>query len=98
MNHPYACQSPEHAVSRRQMLKAMGGAIAGAGLVEPLLAAQVRERRKQMLFVWLDGAISQFETWDPKPGTQFGGPFKGIQTRLPGVRLCELMPNMAERM
>jgi hypothetical protein len=51
-----------------------------------------------VLFVWLDGAMSQLESWDPKPGTQFGGPFKSIQTRLPGVRLSELMPRMAEQM
>lgn len=101
MQHSYSCHSTEHALSRRQMLKSMGGAVAAVGmseLVEPVLAEQVRQRQKQVLFVWLDGAMSQFETWDPKPGTQFGGPFKAIQTRLPGVRLCELMPNMAQRM
>jgi hypothetical protein len=59
-------------------------------------AAQTQ--RKQVLFVWLDGAMSQFESWDPKPGTRFGGPFRDIATRVPGVRLSELMPRMAERM
>jgi hypothetical protein len=58
----------------------------------------VRAQQQRVLFVWLDGAMSQFESWDPKPGTQFGGPFQAIQTQLPGIQLCELMPNMATRM
>jgi hypothetical protein len=69
------------------------GAAASSRLVQ---AAQ--SRRKQVLFVWLDGAMSQFESWDPKPGTRFGGPFRDIATRVPGIRLSELMPRMAERM
>lgn len=42
--------------------------------------------------------MSQFESWDPKPGTQFGGPFQSIPTKVPGVHLSELMPNMAQRL
>ncbi|MBM4069394.1 MAG: DUF1501 domain-containing protein [Planctomycetes bacterium] len=101
MKHPHSCNSSEHALTRRQMLQSLGviaGATGVAGLAEPIFAQQARRRQKQVLFVWLDGAMSQLESWDPKPGTQFGGPFKSIQTRLPGVRLSELMPRMAERM
>ena len=28
-----------------------------------------------MLIIFLDGGVSQLETWDPKPGTDTGGPF-----------------------
>jgi hypothetical protein len=42
--------------------------------------------------------MSQFESWDPKPGTQFGGPFRSIQTKVPGIHLSELMPSMAQRL
>ena len=99
--HPFACHSSEHGLSRRRVLKGMLGSGVGAGLsacAEPLVAGEMKQQRKQMLFVWLDGAISQFETWDPKPGTQFGGPLRSTQTRIPGVHLSELMPAMARRM
>lgn len=101
MKHPYSCRSPEHGISRRRMLQALAGPVAATGLAslaEPLFAAEARKKRKQVLFVWLDGAMSQFETWDPKPGTQFGGPFQSIATRLPGIHLSELMPCMAQRL
>jgi hypothetical protein len=42
--------------------------------------------------------MSQLESWDPKPGTQFGGPFQAIQSSLSGIRISELMPKMAQRL
>ncbi|MCE9529593.1 MAG: DUF1501 domain-containing protein [Planctomycetes bacterium] len=101
MKHPYACRTAEHGISRRHVLKTMLGSAAGAGLApwaEPLLAGEAKKQRKQMLFLWLDGACSQFETWDPKPGTIFGGPFRSIQTKVPSIHISELMPEMAQRM
>lgn len=101
MKHPYSCHSTEHLISRRRLLQTLGGTVATAGMLdwtEPLFAQQAKKKQKQVLFLWLDGAMSQFESWDPKPGTQFGGPFQSIQTKLPGVHLSELMPKMAERM
>ena len=58
----------------------------------------MRRQKKQVLFLWLDGAMGQFETWDAKPGTQFGGPYKAIPSVVPGIHLSELMPKMAQRM
>jgi len=51
-----------------------------------------------MLFIWIDGGMSQLETWDPKPQTRFGGPFRTIPTNVTGVHLCELMPKIAKQM
>lgn len=99
MHHPFACGSDQHRWTRRGVLQALLGAtVAGAGwTAQSRLALAAKKRRKQVLFIWLDGAMSQFESWDPKPGTRFGGPFKSIPTRVPGVHLSELMPRMAER-
>ena len=98
MKHAYACGSAEHNLSRREVMQMLVGSVAGIGghgLLSPAIAQQIKSQQKRVLFVWLDGAISQFESWDPKPGTQFGGPFQAIQTPLPGVHVSELMPNMA---
>ncbi len=57
-----------------------------------------RTQAKQVVFIWLDGAMSQFESWDPKPATEFGGPFRAISTAVPGISISELMPQMSQRM
>ncbi|MGE3780879.1 MAG: DUF1501 domain-containing protein, partial [Pirellulaceae bacterium] len=48
--------------------------------------------------IWIDGGMSQLESWDPKPNTRFGGPFRSIATSLPGVHISELMPRTARLM
>jgi hypothetical protein len=50
-----------------------------------------------LLFLW--GAPSQFETFDPKPEAPDGvrGEFGVIRTRLPGVLFGELIPQLARR-
>jgi len=95
------CRPWEHAFSRRRFLGASAGAFAfGAlgGLVSAPAAEEMRKKEKQVLFVWLDGGISQLESWDPKPNTQFGGPFRSIPTSVPGVHISELMPKSAKQM
>jgi len=79
----------------------MLGGMAGAGvlgLCQPVLAQQLRRQRKQVIFIWLDGGMSQLESWDPKPNTEFGGPFRAIPTTVPGIHLSELMPKTARQM
>jgi len=79
--------------------------MAGAGAVSvaswaglfsvPAFAEQAKKRAKRCILLWLCGAPSQFETWDPKPGRISGGPFGAIPTRIPGVQFGELMPRVA---
>ena len=96
------CIPTDHAVSRRQWLGMTGGAVAGSvglgGLLHPALAEEVRRKDKQVLFIWLDGGMSQLESWDPKPRTQFGGPFRAIPTSQTGVHVSELLPRSAKLM
>lgn len=67
-----------------------------AGLFStPAFAESARRAGKRCILLWLCGAPSQFETWDPKPGRPTGGPFRSIPTRLPGVHFSELMPRCA---
>lgn len=96
-----ACGSADH-VSRRSFLT---GGTAGAlsmlgfgGMVRPAAAEQLASRQKQVVVFWLGGGVSQLETWDPKPGTDTGGPFLPIETSAPGVQISELLPYTARQM
>ena len=50
----------------------------------PAFAAEAKKQQKHCILLWLCGAPSQFETWDPKPDSIYGGPFKSIPTKIPG--------------
>ncbi len=57
-------------------------------------------RAARCVLIWLDGGPSHLDTLDPKPHApaEVRGPFATIATKLSGVRLCELMPELAQRM
>lgn len=67
-------------------------------LSQPALAAELKKKDKRVILLWLAGGASQLETFDPKPGRPTGGPYRAIQTAVPGVEISELMPKMATRM
>ena len=102
MNRTALCKPWEHRLSRRQWLGGSAGAVAGAmglgSLLTPALADDLKQKAKQVLFIWLDGGISQLESWDPKPNTEFGGPFRSISTSVPGIQVSELLPHTAKQM
>jgi hypothetical protein len=106
MQRSYFCGSPEHRISRRGFLGA-GAAIGTAAVADmtvldvlqsPVLAEELKSKQKSVILLWLAGGASQFETWDPKPGRPTGGPFSKIQTTVPGLDVCELMPLMSQRL
>ena len=98
---PGQCPSDEHRVHRRLFLQGLsGGAVASVGSFtglfhNPVFAAETRKAQKHCILLWLCGAPSQFETWDPKPGRPSGGPFASIPTAIPGVHFSSLMPHCA---
>ncbi len=73
---------------------ALGSAGVSVAFDEPA-AKPLAGPTKNVLFIWLAGGASQFEMWDPKPGRETGGPFRTIQTSIPGYHIGELMPKTA---
>jgi uncharacterized protein (DUF1501 family) len=53
---------------------------------------------KSMIFIYLNGGPSHIDTFDPKPGTPTGGPFKALETSASGIRISEHMPIIAKMM
>ncbi len=84
--------------SRRELLAGAAGAITANSLGASLRADTAMPSRKQLLLLFMSGGKSQFETWDPKPGTKTGGPFRAISTSIPGVQIGELLPRCARIM
>lgn len=89
------CTLWEHGLSRRQWLSGIAGLSASAmasAIPRPARSQPAPPTKdRQVLFLWIDGGMSQFESWDPKPNSQFGGPFRSIATALPGVQFSELL-------
>lgn len=98
----YACGSAEHQIARRSFLGGMAagiGAMSGfGGLLRQGAAGELAKQHKRMLVFYLAGGASQLETWDPKPGTDTGGPFRAIPTSVPGTYISELLPYTAQQM
>ena len=93
-------------ISRRAFLGSAAASITFAAadmsvlnvLKSPALASEHRNNDKRVILLWLAGGASQLETWDPKPGRPTGGPFRAIQTSIPGVEISELLPKLSTRL
>ena len=99
MSNQNLCKPWEHNWSRRRVLGTLAGTALGIGAAKASETAhRFATSDKQILFIWLDGGMSQLESWDPKPNTEFGGPYRSIKTSIPGVHVSELMPRTAKLM
>ena len=93
-NHPAT-------LTRRQWIQG-GGALAGAMMWPGLLRARakVNAPAKQVIVIFLQGGLSHYESFDPKPEapTAYKSEFGDIRTSVPGVRFAEHLPLLAKRM
>jgi hypothetical protein len=102
MKCTYSCNTEAHRLARRRFL---GGLAAGLGasfglgaFARPAAARRLESTGRRVLVIFLHGGASQLETWDPKPGTDTGGPFLSIPTTVPGLHISELLPRTAKEM
>lgn len=89
-------------VTRRQVLQAGASAAVGLGLAGSLQASNPYASRtplrvKNLIWIEVNGGLSQLDTFDPKPNAPAGvrSPYRVIQTRHPGVHFTELLPRLA---
>jgi uncharacterized protein (DUF1501 family) len=90
-------------LSRRSFLRSVAVGGAGLGLLGwkdavTLHAAELRKQGLACVLLFMRGGPSQLETFDPKPGTQHGGPTQVIATAAPGVQIAEHWPHLAKVM
>lgn len=89
-------------LSRRSILQlgtlTLGG-LTGFNLTNPGLtrANTAASARPSVILLWMAGGPSHIDMYDRKPNApeQVRGPFSSIDTNLPGLQVCELMPGHA---
>ena len=94
-------------IQRRSFLHYVSAGAVAAGTLNfrdlmSLQAAELRKQGRSMILLWMQGGPSQFETFDPKPGTENGGPTEAVETAVSGIRIAQgweqtakLMPEIA---
>src|SRR6516225_9993740 len=90
-------------MSRRELMRlsAAGVAAFSASNWLDILAARAQEARrptKNCILLWMDGGPSHKDTFDLRPGTEQGGPYRQIQTATNGIQISEHLPQVARVM
>jgi len=91
---------PSASLTRREVMKLAAAGVAGvsmSGWIEAMAnqTATNPQRRRSCILLWMNGGPSQMDTFDLKPGHTNGGPYRAIQTSVPGIRISEHLPRIA---
>ena len=88
-------------INRRELLQVGYSGLIGLGLSQFLNAAEAPKAKtpKSVIVVFLTGAASHIDTFDPKPDApvEIRGEFKPIATKVPGIQYSEHLPMLAAR-
>jgi uncharacterized protein (DUF1501 family) len=89
-------------ITRREILQVGYSGLLGLGLTSVARATAgqspgSKSGPKSVILVFLTGAASQLETFDPKPDApaEIRGEFASVATPVPGLRVCEHLPKLA---
>jgi uncharacterized protein (DUF1501 family) len=95
-------------ITRRELLRVGGSAVFGISLAN-ILGLQARAgdtnsggpgfgKAKSVILLYLQGGPSHLDLWDPKDNVpdNVRSVFKAIDTKLPGVKVTEVMPKLAQ--
>lgn len=99
-------RGPQSPLSRRDFLRVGGLGFSGIALPDLLRwqdatravhAADTAPSRKSIIIVYLNGGASQADMFDMKPQApaEIRGEFQTIETAVPGLRICEHLPQQA---
>ena len=89
-------------VNRRDFLR-IGGLALGGCTLRDLLAAEaqagIQKSHKAVIMIYLVGGPPHQDMWDMKPDapTEIAGPMRPTATNVPGIEVCDLFPQLAQR-
>jgi len=91
-------------ISRREALRegffAVAGVWLGSRMAGAARAIPSPARAKSVIQIWMWGGPAHLDTFDPKPeaGENYCGPLRSpIETKVSGMRICELLPLLAQQ-
>jgi uncharacterized protein (DUF1501 family) len=89
-------------INRRELLQVGYSGLLGISLPALLTrpaAAGAPRTPHSVILIFLTGAPSHLDTFDPKPDApaEIRGEFRPVATRVPGLRICEHLPRLAAR-
>ena len=93
-------------IDRRDFIKMMAlcgayGAfnLCGGNLLTAAANSGRRKAARSVIEIWVWGGPSHLETFDPKPdaGKEYNGGFGEIPTNVPGIRISEFLPKLAQQ-
>jgi hypothetical protein len=91
--------------NRREFLAAGAAAASGLTFADTAIADDMLTKGKaeHVISIWLGGGMGQIDTFDPKrkgdPNNRLAGSYyASIETAVPGVRVCEHLPQLATLM
>jgi hypothetical protein len=85
---------------RRSLFGATGLMLADRLGFSTFGATTTPAKAKSVIQIWMWGGVCHLDTFDPKPeaGEDYCGPFKNpIATNVPGIRICEMLPELAQQ-
>jgi hypothetical protein len=90
-------------MKRRDVLRIGGLGLCGVGALDLIrkqaVSAGANPKARQMIVCWLGGGPPHLDMFDMKPETteDYRGIFQPIDTKVPGLQVGELLPEMAKR-
>jgi len=88
--------------SRRSLLAATAGACLGVRAAPAVAlpkgsshSSSTHRTADRVIYLFMDGGMSQIDTFDPKPGTDAQGPLDIAQTNVAGIQFSQHFPGLA---
>lgn len=97
-------------LSRREFAQFIAKAFLGVGLAPAALGSSAfasarqesvsapRGRARNVIYLYMNGGMSQLDTFDPKPDADVRGPVEAIDTNAADVRISGYLPLLAKQM
>jgi hypothetical protein len=85
-------------MNRRELMRVSVAGMTGLMAMPSAQGAKTPARTKSIIYLHQFGGPSQFETFDMKPNapSEIRGSFKPISSKVPGLPVCEMLPQLAK--
>ena len=96
--------------TRRHFMRMTAGSTLGVGLLTQAMSEDIfaaadadstlrkRPTARNVIYLYMSGGMTHIDTFDPKPGSEVGGPVEAIPTNVDGVFISEYLPGIAQHM